>query len=374
MTSASEKESALEADKIYLKDPFHGLPLSNRQKCVFPTMILKQFWNVSFQYWFAIYAKNGDPKALGFSAAFLGWLFFAQVVIGFADTVGRLPVYRGCVLLMAVCALLIAFLPYNFIGFLVCCFFCGVGHGPCAPLQTFLWNEALPLRYLHITSNFMFGLWSIIIPTVLYLWMWMRTLNQNAQHLEDWRWAMCMNAMLVLLHLLSTFSLLPSVPWLVSKQKYEKALESFNALSHYSSKNLGDKFRTSLKRQEHKISLEKNGDEKGEGAKRKAECQYFRNIAIVCCHNQYRWTVVAGIFQFASSGLAFWGMGLQAPKFLPAADKNLELTLSLMALTELPASFLAWWCPRKFGIVNGIAILFSLQAICFTGLFLPATL
>ena len=72
------------------KDPFHELPLSAAQWNVHWIFFLRQFWSIAFLYVFAIYGTDNDPKGLGLTAVFSGWLLTASFITPLADIHGRL--------------------------------------------------------------------------------------------------------------------------------------------------------------------------------------------------------------------------------------------------------------------------------------------
>ena len=360
-TAASDPNINDERLKLLAKDPFNGLPLSWRQIFVFPVFVVRQFWAISFQFWFAIYARGEDPKAIGLSAMFLGWLCCSQAIVGFGDTLGRLVVYRWALVLQLICTILIVLVPYKQSSFIALCFVVGVGFGPCASLQTFIWNEALPLRMMNVTTNIMFGFWSVAIPTVLYFWRWLR--HAYTGSIDHWRIGMAVTSSYLVLHLISTTLLSSSVPWHLSMRHVKRAEMSFVSLAH--SRANKSEFQNLLKH------LPEAGGKKTKSTNGcSGHCkQYWSNVRSLCS-TVYSGTLVAGVMQFAISGLAYWGMGVQVAKFLPSAGENLELTLTLFGFLELPASIIAWWFPRKFGIAKTIAMLYLVETVFFAGLFL----
>ena len=335
--------------EILIKDPFYNLPLSCRQWNVMWIFLIRQYYSCSCMFFFAIYATGDDPKALGFTAIMIGWQLTAQFIQPFADIYGRLILYRSCLVLQLIGTILLFTLPFNQSVFMCICGVIGVGFGPSSSLQHFIWNEALPLRMVNITVNVQFGAWAFVIPTVLYFWIWLRSVIPS--NIDAWRTGMATASIFLLVHICCTFLLSPSVPWLISQGRIAEAKKS---TSHIYA---GDKNADRLELWDY---LQQQQQHRSKKVNAKTP---FRKIWEKLWSWEFRLTLFAGILQFTSCGLQYWGQSLQVAKFLPSAANNTELVLSLMGLVELPASVLAWWLPRHIGFVQSLVLMFLLQGI-----------
>jgi MFS family permease len=338
-----------------IDDPFHDLPLSAAQWNVHWIFFLRQFWSIAFLYMFAVYGTGDDPKGLGLTAVFSGWLLTASFITPLADVYGRLLLYRCCLGFQLLCLGLICFLPFNIYSFLTLCGLLGVGFGPHSCLQTTIWNEAMPRRLLNVTTNIQFSSWGVIVPVVLYFWKWLRGVLPKT--IDPWRAAIASSFILLLAHLASSFLLSPSVPWLISQGKIDAAEKSCTGI-YGPAKSTAECDRSKLWQYLRRKEELRADEQQHDGQK-----VPVRNILNMLFNRKLRWTVMAGIFQFASCGLSYWGQSVQVAKYFPAAKENPELVLSMMAIVEMPASLLAWWLPRKIGFLCALVCMFVSQGV-----------
>lgn len=365
-----EKQSVRDSSFMDSKDPFAGLPLSSRQYGVFGIFMLKNLSSVALLYWFGIYATGDDPKALGLSALYLGWLLLAPLFTGLSDIYGRKYIYQRAMALQLLCVYVITFSTLPFWAYICSWFIAGLGFGVCTSLQISMWNEALPLRMLNRTSNILCCFYGLGVPPILYFWKYLRAVNHTSH--EDWRMAFGVAATTGTAHLALTVALVPSVPWLLSQKKLLLAQKYFHLLTGKQLKV--QSISTELEvvtGPEREVDREVKGDVEVE-VETCAINQRSQLSILKMLWADYKGTLLVGTFHYITIGMTYWGMAVQLTSFLPETE-DMEFTLSIMASTEVISSLVAWWLPRRICIYQCFVLLFLLQGVALACLFFSHT-